>query len=87
MPNFYIHAREIHFQAYRVEAESAHEAVKKFDDGEGEIYGDLEYSHIDEIAYVTNEDHEMLLDEEWEDNSEVKAHCIRQAVAANLEKR
>src|SRR6266481_6848448 len=53
---FRIVAREIHVQKYEVEADTLREAVRLFNDGDGNcLDGAIEYSHLDSIASVTDE--------------------------------
>jgi hypothetical protein len=59
---FYLFVREIHMQRYRIAAETPQEALEKFNTTDnGECIGDTEYSHIDSVAYIENEDGEEVL--------------------------
>ena len=53
---YIIFAREIHIQRYKVEADTINEAVEKFNDGDGELDGSMEYSHIDGYTHVEDDE-------------------------------
>jgi hypothetical protein len=58
MKNFIVSVREVHIQPYFVEAEDEKDAIKKVEDGEGEIVdADFEYSHsLDSNTWTVEED-------------------------------
>jgi hypothetical protein len=61
---YVIRAREIHIQGYAVEADSPQDAIRKFNNGEGEIHGNLEYSQIEDVSHVNDEHGNCVLDRE-----------------------